>query len=79
MGHYCRICDRMRPNEQFSGKGHKTHVCKRCQKLPKQECNAIDQEREIFDFMEQSGVFGKMREVLAVGSGAGRIVRVQCS
>jgi hypothetical protein len=28
MGHYCRICGRERPNRQFSGKGHKIHVCK---------------------------------------------------
>ena len=26
MGHCCRICGRERANEQFSGKGHKTHV-----------------------------------------------------
>lgn len=32
-----------------------------------------------FDFFEQSGIFGKMREMLAVGSGPGRIVRVQLS
>src|SRR5437667_2689879 len=28
-GHHCRICGRVRPNEQFPGKGHKIHVCKR--------------------------------------------------
>jgi hypothetical protein len=36
MGHYCRICGRERPNEQFSGNGHKIHVCKRCKARPKQ-------------------------------------------
>ena len=30
MGHYCRICGRIRTNEKFSGKGHKNHVCKDC-------------------------------------------------
>lgn len=30
MGHYCRICGRIRANEKFSGKGHKIHVCKDC-------------------------------------------------
>lgn len=29
-GHYCRICGRYRANEKFSGKGHRTHVCKDC-------------------------------------------------
>src|SRR2546429_8455487 len=24
-GHHCRICGRVRPNEQFPGKGHKIH------------------------------------------------------
>ncbi|MEA4901536.1 hypothetical protein [Desulfitobacterium sp.] len=30
MGHYCRICGRIRANEKFSGKGHKNHICKDC-------------------------------------------------
>lgn len=30
MGHYCRICERTRANENFSGKGHKNYVCKDC-------------------------------------------------
>ncbi|SFG78874.1 hypothetical protein SAMN02982927_02769 [Sporolactobacillus nakayamae] len=30
MGHYCRICGRTRPNEKFSGKGHRKHICKEC-------------------------------------------------
>lgn len=25
-GHYCRICGKSRPNERFSGRGHKIHV-----------------------------------------------------
>jgi hypothetical protein len=37
MGHYCRVCRRTRPNEKFSGKGHRTHVCKDCVRLPKLE------------------------------------------
>lgn len=34
-GHYWRICGRNRPNEKFSGKGHKIHVCKECSRLTK--------------------------------------------
>ena len=30
MAHYCRGCGRMRPNEAFSGNGHKRHICKKC-------------------------------------------------
>lgn len=29
-GHYCRVCGRFRANEKFSGKGHRQHVCKDC-------------------------------------------------
>jgi hypothetical protein len=30
VGHYCKICDRTRANEAFSGKGHKNRICKKC-------------------------------------------------
>jgi hypothetical protein len=59
MGHYCRICGRRRPNEQFSGKGHKIHVCKRCQRLPKTQRRAIENRDEICHFMEQSHISKK--------------------
>jgi ribosome-binding protein aMBF1 (putative translation factor) len=51
MGHYCRICGRERPNEQFSGKGHKIHVCKRCKARPKSERQAIEDKDDIFAFL----------------------------
>ena len=56
MGHYCRICGRSRPNEKFSGKGHKIHVCKECARKPKEERDAIKQENEIFGFLKQSHI-----------------------
>jgi len=59
MGHYCRICGRQRPNEQFSGKGHRIHVCKRCQAKPKSERQVIENTDEIFRFMRQSHISGK--------------------
>ena len=37
MGHYCRICGRVRANGRFSGKGHRIHACKDCSRLPKEE------------------------------------------
>lgn len=36
-GHYCWSCDRMRPNEKFSGRGHARHLCKDCARLGKEE------------------------------------------
>jgi hypothetical protein len=59
MGRYCRICGRERPNEQFSGKGHRIHVCKRCQRLPKTQRRAIEDRDDIFGFMEQSHISKK--------------------
>ena len=36
-GHYCWCCGRLRPNERFSGRGHRRHLCKDCSKLGKAE------------------------------------------
>ena len=59
MGHYCRICERVRPNERFSGKGHKIHICKECSRKPKKEIGIIEQEDEIFGFLNQSYISQK--------------------
>jgi NMD protein affecting ribosome stability and mRNA decay len=56
MGHYCRICGRERPNELFSGKGHRIHVCKRCNAKPKSEWQVIEDKDDIFGFMHQSHI-----------------------
>jgi hypothetical protein len=47
------------PNEQFSGKGHKIHVCKRCQRLPKSERRAVEDRDDIFGSMHQSHISKK--------------------
>ena len=59
MGHYCRICGRQRPNEQFSGKGQRIHVCKRCKAMPKSERQVIENMDDIFRFMRQSHISEK--------------------
>jgi ribosome-binding protein aMBF1 (putative translation factor) len=56
MGHWCRICGRTRPNERFSGKGHRIHVCQDCARLPKAQRDAINQEREILGYLTQSRI-----------------------
>lgn len=38
-GHYCWCCDRIRPHEKFSGKGHARHLCKDCARLGAEEVN----------------------------------------
>ncbi len=64
MGHYCRICGRTRPNETFSGKGHRVHICKECNRLPQEKREQIEQEDEIFGFMRQSHISKKNVERL---------------
>jgi len=59
MGHYCRICGYSKPNEKFSGKGHKNHICKECAKLPKEKIDAIEQMEEIFNFLSQANISSK--------------------
>jgi hypothetical protein len=59
LGHYCRICGSIKPNEAFSGKGHKNHICKECSRIPKNEIDAIDQKEEIFNFLNQSHISKK--------------------
>src|SRR5690554_3207161 len=31
-GHFCKGCGRFLPNEKFSGRGHRQHLCKECKK-----------------------------------------------
>ena len=59
MGHYCRICGRVQPNEKFSGKGHKIHICKECSRMPKEKREIIEQEIEIYNYLKQSHISKK--------------------
>ena len=61
MGRYCRICGHERPDEQFSGRGHRIHVCKRCQSLPKRLRRAIEDRDGIFGFMAAIAYFQEKR------------------
>lgn len=38
-GHYCKVCGEYKANENFSGKGHAAHICKKCAALPLEERN----------------------------------------
>ena len=58
-GHYCRICGRRKPNEKFSGRGHRVHVCKDCAQMSKVDREAIEQEKEIIGYLQQAHISGK--------------------
>ena len=55
-GHYCRFCGRRRPNEAFSGRGHRDHICKQCSQVPKKERDAIEQSETVFNYLRQSHI-----------------------
>jgi hypothetical protein len=59
MGHICWICGRQRPNEAFSGKGHKTHVCKECRRLPAAQREKSQIEEDLYGFVRQSRISEK--------------------
>ena len=59
MGHWCRICGCTKPNEKFTGKGHKNHICKKCGSKPKEEIEHIEQSEEIFNYLNQSNITKK--------------------
>lgn len=58
MGRFCRICGQSRPNEHFSGKGHRQCICKKCQKRPKEEIALIETKDELLHYWEQSNISG---------------------
>ena len=59
MGHRCRICHRVLPNEKFSGKDHKNHLCNKCAAMPNEKRKAIEQTDEVFGYLRQSHISEK--------------------
>jgi hypothetical protein len=64
MGHYCRFCGRVRANEKFSGRGHRDHVCKDCQRKPRAVRDRIECLEELHGFLHQSNISAKNIERL---------------
>ncbi len=66
VGHFCRFCGRSRPNERFSGGGHRDHVCRDCENtFPLEERQAMDALGEITGFLhDQSRISPKNVERL---------------
>lgn len=64
MGHFCRICGRTRANEKFSGRGHRDHVCKDCQRLPRAKRDRIERLDGLWGFLDQRNISAKNIERL---------------
>ena len=54
-GHYCWCCGCHRPNERFSGKGHRRRLCKDCSKLGKEELEYRQHIRNIDQLLDWDG------------------------
>ena len=59
MGHFCRICARIRANERFSGKGRRDHVCQDCARLPRAVREKLDLLEELHGMLHQSHISAK--------------------
>lgn len=60
MGRCCYMCCRERPNEQFSGKGIHSRVCKRCRRTnTKKQIQVTLASAEIYSFLEQKNISKK--------------------
>lgn len=67
MGHYCWMCERLRPNERFSGGGHKRHLCKDCQKLPANMRLVKQATRDLWGYLRQRNISpGNMRRLQTI-------------
>lgn len=59
MSHYCWACDRSRRNEAFSGRGHRDHICRECQRLPAEEKSRRQALRDMQGMLDQSRISEK--------------------
>lgn len=76
MGHFCRACRRDRANERFSGRGHQQHVCKDCQRLPREKRNRTEQLDELYSFLDQSNISAKnIQRLRTLGASSDKEVR----
>lgn len=66
MGHFCHICGRVRANEKFSGRGHRNHICKDCQRKPRAERDRIERLDELYRCLRQSIISAKNQARLQV-------------
>jgi hypothetical protein len=60
-GHYCWVCNRRRPNEKFSGRGHALHTCRECAKLGPEELAYRQECRNLDGCMTWEGIIPRKR------------------
>jgi hypothetical protein len=55
-GHYCYLCGELKPNERFSGRGRRNHICNACKKIPKAERQKIEDLRFVDSILDQKNI-----------------------
>lgn len=64
-GHYCKVCGQVLPNEQFTGRGHAAHICKKCAKKPVEQRDeeiALNRISRVYMYMNLSRENRRMLE-----------------
>ncbi|MDB5389001.1 MAG: hypothetical protein JWM11_4647 [Planctomycetaceae bacterium] len=61
-GHYCWACDCQLPNESFSGKGHRRHVCKECSQLGSEELAFRQELKNLYQCCDWDGSILRRRK-----------------
>ncbi len=61
-GHFCWSCSRILPNERFSGRGHRLHLCKKCKRLGKEELAFRQCQRDIDRLIDWEGRIRRKRK-----------------
>lgn len=56
VGRFCLLCERIRPNEAFGGKGRRARICRKCRRMPREKQDALLHECEIRSFLRQSHI-----------------------
>lgn len=59
MDRFCLLCEHIRPNEAFGGKGWRARICRKCRQLPREQQDRLLHEREILGFLGQSHISDK--------------------
>lgn len=59
MGRFCILCESIRPNEAFGGKGERARICRKCRRMPREKQDALKHEGEVRGFLEQSHISEK--------------------
>jgi hypothetical protein len=54
-GHFCWSCERLRPNEKFSGAGHARQLCRECVRLGPEELKFRQARRNIERLFDWQG------------------------